>query len=66
MYVLGFLGPRQSLPNDHFSCSGHCLTLKMFRHGVLTNHCDYRVTLVVEYLGWVDLDLGCSTTLLVQ
>ena len=26
----------------------------------------YRVTLVVEYLGWVDLDLGCSTTLLGQ
>ena len=26
----------------------------------------YRVTLVVEYLGWVDLDLGCSTILLGQ
>ena len=26
----------------------------------------YRVTLVVEYLGWVDLDLGCSTSLLGQ
>ena len=25
-----------------------------------------RVTLVVEYLGWVDLDLGCSTILLGQ
>ena len=27
---------------------------------------DYRVTLVVEYLYWVDLDLGCSTILLGQ
>ena len=26
----------------------------------------YRVTLVVEYLGLVDLDLGCSTILLGQ
>ena len=26
----------------------------------------YRVTLVVGYLGWVDLDLGCSTILLGQ
>ena len=26
----------------------------------------YRVTLVVEYLGWVDLDLECSTILLGQ
>ena len=26
----------------------------------------YRVTLVAEYLGWVDLDLGCSTILLGQ
>ena len=26
----------------------------------------YRVTLVVEYLGWVDLDFGCSTILLGQ
>ena len=26
----------------------------------------YRVTLVVEDLGWVDLDLGCSTILLGQ
>ena len=26
----------------------------------------YRVTLVVEYLGWVDFDLGCSTILLGQ
>ena len=27
----------------------------------------YRVvTMVVEYLGWVDLDLGCSTILLGQ
>ena len=26
----------------------------------------YRVTLVVEYLGWVDLDLACSTTLIGQ
>ena len=26
----------------------------------------YKVTLVVEYLGWADLDLGCSTTLLGQ
>ena len=26
----------------------------------------YRVTLVVEYLGWVDLDLGYSTILLGQ
>ena len=26
----------------------------------------YRVTLVVEYLGWVDLDLGCSTILFGQ
>ena len=28
--------------------------------------CMYRVTLVVKYLGWVDLDLGCSTILLGQ
>ena len=27
---------------------------------------NYRVTLVVEYLGWVDLDLECSTILLGQ
>ena len=27
---------------------------------------NYRVTLVVEYLGWVDLDLVCSTILLGQ
>ena len=27
---------------------------------------EYRVTLVVEYLGWVDLDLGCYTILLGQ
>ena len=26
----------------------------------------YRVTLVVEYLGWGDLDLGCSSILLGQ
>ena len=26
----------------------------------------YRVTLVVEYLGWINLDLGCSTILLGQ
>ena len=26
----------------------------------------YRVTLVVEYLGWIDLDLGSSTILLGQ
>ena len=26
----------------------------------------YRVTLVVEYLGWVDLYLGCSAILLGQ
>ena len=26
----------------------------------------YRVTLVVEYLGWVDLNLECSTILLGQ
>ena len=26
----------------------------------------YRVTLVVEYLGWVDVDLGCTTILLRQ
>ena len=24
----------------------------------------YRVTMVVAHLGWVDLDLGCSTLLL--
>ena len=27
---------------------------------------NYRVNLVVEYLGWVDLDLRCSTILLGQ
>ena len=27
---------------------------------------EYRVTVVFEYLGWVDLDLGCSTSLLWQ
>ena len=26
----------------------------------------YRVTLVVEYLGWVDFDFGCSTIMLKQ
>ena len=34
--------------------------------GVRQQHSKYRVTLVVEYLGWVDLDLGCSTILLGQ
>ena len=33
---------------------------------ILENCTTYRVTLVVEYLGWVDLDLGCSTILLGQ
>ena len=28
--------------------------------------CIYRVALVVKYLGWVDLDFGCSTILLGQ
>ena len=32
--------------------------------GVMPVYRQYRVTLVVEYLGWVDLDLGSSPGLL--
>ena len=34
--------------------------------GLSTEPCIYRVTRVVEYLGWVDIDLECSTTLIGQ
>ena len=43
-------------PSEDF----HCI------FGIIELSLDYRVTLVVEYLGWVDLDLGCSTILLGQ
>ena len=41
----------------------------MHRHSAVKNVQNrelYRVTLVVEYFGWVDLDLGCSAILLGQ
>ena len=35
-------------------------------HDGCAGRCQSRVTLVVEYFGWVDVDLGCSTILLGQ
>ena len=37
-----------------------------FRVGRLSQNTEYRVGLVVWQLGWVDLDLECSTILLGQ
>ena len=57
----------------HFADGGHVVVVRvegrrLFRRGEIpaVRKGLYRVTLVVEYLGWVDLDLGCSTILLGQ
>ena len=43
-----------------------CFTLVKSKPCVFWVALVYRVTLVVAYLGWVDLDLGSSTILLGQ
>ena len=60
--------PRQQDQVDRRADAGHLQGLRrqeglQERGGSKRN---YRVTLVVEYLGWVELDLGCSTILLGQ
>ena len=46
----------QGVPTERLQRQGHQRNLRISQGTIL-----FRVTLVAEYLGWVDYDLVCST-----